>query len=786
MGPVETPRPRRSRHIQTPRVSQCVPKTPLSTGQHKLTPNNDAQEREETRRAKNSKCLQKSLASNFSQEFTTGEMLTRGGLQLSQLSQLLDNCLRLAADNKITEKNVWALPLIDHFTDIVHEESQQEESFNFQKVGCGLDVSVRIYSTRVESAYKQAYSSLQFGDVKKRSQGDDNDACDNNGTQQVEGEMAQGQEDGKHRAKHSGKDLREQDTLADPDSIKMKDFDQNLDSDPLFQQMTKLFDEGGAQGLLLNNLSVYRNCLIMFDSQGVPQRELDSRSTEEWEQDKLVHLGALQGEWANLGRIPEDTELTPSIYELYDHMEDKRTGTKEQWGKEASQLVDKALAGVPMRQRPTQYCQDDVHDAGQDGEHHDEDVEMMDCDEEPSGADCSPSRPAYESTDNQDILETVAGPGADGTEDLLPPSLDLGIDVELQDDLPGDRVMAGWMDVQEDGDGAGDPSGVEEQNVNSVDLQSFLEDDVSHWLLDVGANAHVTRGTGWAGASFWRYCSATSDAALLAKGKRTSGQKRVANKVNNEDHLNFDQILEVSDHMFEKGTKKDTCLATTTQGHTLLPEDLHYDAKHLSKLFLKPNATVWTLAPSCSRGSTQQPRLGDLPMPDYTNSAVDFNADISASAEDYDDDLGGGNGDLDTTGPVSEDLGALGTVLQSELLQAPRQTQRLDINYTRKSKQVDVRALKEVIWDSLNVAVQESGNGQEATNTRKMNEAQDFGTRVDFRSVIAHVPQDCPAGELKDLSVHLCFICLLHLANENDLSLQSEPDLRTLTISNVT
>ena len=38
---------------------------------------------------------------------------------------------------------------------------------------------------------------------------------------------------------------------------------------------------------------------------------------------------------------------------------------------------------------------------------------------------------------------------------------------------------------------------------------------------------------------------------------------------------------------------------------------------------------------------------------------------------------------------------------------------------------------------------------------------------------------------LRDLSVHVCFICLLHLANENSLRISGFPTLDKLTASHV-
>jgi hypothetical protein len=41
------------------------------------------------------------------------------GLDSSQLCVLFENCLKLASENKITAKNTWDLPLIDHLSDLV-------------------------------------------------------------------------------------------------------------------------------------------------------------------------------------------------------------------------------------------------------------------------------------------------------------------------------------------------------------------------------------------------------------------------------------------------------------------------------------------------------------------------------------------------------------------------------------------------------------------------------------------------------------------------------------------
>lgn len=48
--------------------------------------------------------------------------------------------------------------------------------------------------------------------------------------------------------------------------------------DPLYRQTTAKFDEGGAKGLLMNNLGVYGGCRVLFDSLEVPANCMTSQN----------------------------------------------------------------------------------------------------------------------------------------------------------------------------------------------------------------------------------------------------------------------------------------------------------------------------------------------------------------------------------------------------------------------------------------------------------------------------------------------------------------------------
>ena len=80
------------------------------------------------------------------------------------------------------------------------------------------------------------------------------------------------------------------------------------------------------------------------------------------------------------------------------------------------------------------------------------------------------------------------------------------------------------------------------------------------------------------------------------------------------------------------------------------------------------------------------------------------------------------------------------------------------------------------MWDGMHELV-EKGELQQAAAA-----AGDAERSLAFQSVIGGVGES-RAGRLEDLSVHLCFICLLHLANEHGLAIHDAPGLDQLSIT---
>jgi len=93
--------------------------------------------------------------------------------------------------------------------------------------------------------------------------------------------------------------------------------------------------------------------------------------------------------------------------------------------------------------------------------------------------------------------------------------------------------------------------------------------------------------------------------------------------------------------------------------------------------------------------------------------------------------------------------------------------------------QVDVKALKDLLWDSLVDANSSKSQALDAAPGVTCSPV------IPFQDVIKTMPDHSAAGSMEDVSVHMCFICLLHLANEKGLVIKAKEDLCTLTVSEV-
>ncbi|KAJ5641026.1 Condensin complex subunit 2 [Penicillium herquei] len=166
--------------------------------------------------------------------------------------------MKMATDNKINANNSWNFALIDYFHDM--SLLKEGDGVNFQKASCTLDGCVKIYTSRVDSVATETGKLLSGLADSRDKRGRDAEADGEDGDEDEEGE------DGVPRK--SRKKTRSHEATLAPSfaSLQLKKFELEFAVDPLFKKASADFDEGGAKGLLLNHLAIDGLGRIVFDS----------------------------------------------------------------------------------------------------------------------------------------------------------------------------------------------------------------------------------------------------------------------------------------------------------------------------------------------------------------------------------------------------------------------------------------------------------------------------------------------------------------------------------------
>jgi len=231
-----------------------------------------------------------------------------------------------------------------------------------------------------------------------------------------------------------------------------------------------------------------------------------------------------------------------------------------------------------------------------------------------------------------------------------------------------------------------------------------------------------------------------------------------------------------------KRSSKTKAATPVKRDEHLLPDDMHFSSAQLLRLFIKPKFALRMRR----QGHVINEEDGEVDERFWAQAAADqaggFEGDQTRDGEpipfgtqffmdDFDD--AGGFDDDGFPGPVqtADEEGDLLAATQEQL----KRVRPEFVNYSKKAKRVDVRKLKENIWKGLNIVVDHAPtDSQEAKNdvaATDPTEAREFG------SVVQELKTTYPKDKLDEISTSFCFICVLHLANEQGLKLDAgEPD----------
>ncbi|OMO89253.1 Condensin complex subunit 2/barren [Corchorus capsularis] len=630
-----------------------------------LGSNDDKLERARARAARAAAIRRKPVAPNAQPPADSDPCLDK-----DQILELFHNCIKLASENKINQKNTWELNLIDHLREIIKVEVENDTETNFQKASCTLEAGVKIYSMRVDSVHSEAYKVL--GGINRAGHENDLDSA-------VEDVSVDNAREGNPK-KETEKKMSPLSTLESSfEALNIKKFDVAFAVDPLYHQTSAQFDEGGAKGLLLNNLGVYAGCRVLFDSFEVPGKEMPCPNQHDLSETIDLSFAGECVEHMVLKMQAKD-EISPTLNYIVNQFDEDNK---------------RAMENFSCSQRSTDQA---------------------------------------DTMNNENEFDSVAFESfeTDAFDHDDQPSL-------VNEDFNGAEPT--FTTYNED---------TEQFSFTNPDSEDRFENVDEYLFLSLG---FPFKQNAWAGPDHWKYRKAKVSEDVSTEENTEVVTKKARNKKQVEPDIDFTKALdnEMPDIFAPPKNPKTLLLPSNrTPCNTKLPEDCHYQPEALVKLFLLPNVMCL--------GRRRRRKL-----PGNLNESREQCDDYDPQPSWEEQSVFGGQFDNEVDHSDVDD--------SDTLVAQPRQANKIEVQYDKTSKQVDVQNLKETLWDHIQHSPEISFDHQGPQET------------LSFKHLLASFPVDCrAAATIEEISPHLCFICLLHLANEHGLSIHGYPDMEDLSI----
>ncbi|GAC99668.1 condensin complex subunit 2 [Pseudozyma hubeiensis SY62] len=729
--------------------------------------------------------------------------------------------MKMATDNKINSTNTWSFALIDYFHDmsLLRNESG-DGSINFQKASCTLDGCVKVWTSRVDSVVVETgklLSGLQDDldqatrkDKRGGQEGEDDDADDDD-------------EDGSGNSTRKRKRNKEATLAKTFGHIQIKKFELEFTVDPLFKKTSADFDEGGASGLLMNHLGVDSSMAVIFDASdvagvgseedmakmlsvgedGEADGEADSPApaAAEEDEDELIDLSKLASKWLDSDEFGNADGPSDDVAALLSRRVLCPTLCNFRFSKD-----DDTPFGVGLDEfnqqtfhtathADTYYDSQSVHGLRAASEEFDEVNLPMD-----GGAgegdffETDMGGPMDDNDDDGDdffnALEAApafhhGGPSViDGTTGNVngygPFDPSAGPSSELV------MAMAFNPSTGMPTDGA--------DGENGSDLFDYFDRRLmrnwagpEHWKLSrVAASGPLALGASTGAAA--------QAAAAARKESKKSKEPFVIDFLSEEGAVNVKEIFEPAKQAAAitlpvSARNKMASLAASSSDAYLLPEDRHFTSKQLLRLFLKPRVAINMRHKGQQSGGgfggdeqLWADVAGDAEEVGGADGGMPFDTQFFHDADDGFDANGGGLGGLDDS---PENVTAGGDAEDEELTQTLQALNRVKpeyVNYAKKAKRVDVKKLKENIWKELGIlgsttddpaAAAAAAGNEDGDESMASTVADAAGGVKTFESVLSGLQKAYTQDRMEEISTSFCFICLLHLANEEGLAIDT-------------
>jgi len=507
-------------------------------------------------------------------------------------------------------------------------------------------------------------------------------------------------------------------------NLNMKEMDLNFNVDPLFHKMRAVFDEGGAHGLLLNQLTTDFYGNLVFDSNAQPECLVDTSSSC----DSTVSTGGEALEKLTSQLVLDFAPLCPSLEELLGSFAESVGGSKKK--------IDYV---AECNQRPLGKDDEQI---GDDDDDFGEDMAF-----EVDGA-------MQDEIDNLMRVEHLKGDAID----VISHGIDekhLNVDFgETEQDLtlPNANENRSFATISEG----------QEQYLGL--------DAIKNW-----SGRFITRG------KHWKFRERKAKVEESKDGIMTKGKNPRRGKKAKWIDFHCDISANIDNKKLQTSTRSKFTLskATLKKASSIpktLPEDMQYDEAKLRRLFTKSSLILTTVGPvvrlKLENGSSVEDD-SDL------NLALD-NDFIGDEVSDNDIDHVPDEDVLEqpiaevipevSSGTSKIEMKSMDSPAKNiKLVEQPKKVEKVKVKYARFVKTVNVLALKKTMWKAIE---HKKSKGNPEKQDIYKEDVEDVGAKNTFSNVLSSLDGKLKGPQLSNTTVPFCFICLLHLCNENSLELE--------------
>ena len=616
--------------------------------------------------------------------------------------------------------------------------NKNEESA-WQKASASLDVSAKVYGYRVDSVHSETFKFL--GGLNRNKK--DEQEKEEQGEEEKENE----------EAKKEIKVRRGQNTLeTNINKLNLTKYDLDTEVDPLFSMMTSKFNESSAEGLLLNTIPLDEKLNYILESK---ERKNEQNSNINNKKNEIIKE-----------EKEKENEEIKDIDSISEGSSNDNLGVKK---REAIVLADNLREDEDKKNNiccseNMDLIPEDVKDIIKNfsSENHIDDfVQLKIC---PDLAIFRQSR-ELNTNENNDLFLKYFKDEIAHAEKVRPNEFmeAEGIQEEPEDienQFDDDHHMENAPESSENGIDPNDIKDIEEPSQENANLNNFsrnenvsmslfkYDDLIEHSEKFGSGNIDVLRNL----PQFNNFSKAFGKIdnkgffnknAMLGLNKKDGGKKKKEEKLfefNEENEVDINKIL-FEPKSKSKGGQKAYDYTYDFENKRKLKCFYHYDKLSSFRLFTMNNKTIFS-----------REIEGDINVEDQEQKILDKIEEDDGIPGDPGDanDFNGADGEPSMANDIQ---GRNNSFFQNE--------KEIEKNFGRLYRRFDIRNLKNKIWNNYEKFFPKDN--------------------IDFRNVIENMSKEMNEEELYSISTPTCFVCMLHLCNENNLFI-NQKDVNTFYI----